>query len=74
MRQHISIKLGKGMRNWLADEAGNTTVDWVVLLSGIVGMTFAVMLSISGGVNTFGDKAETELSTRDLGAPSYTMN
>lgn len=67
MMQQKTGKLGKGIRNWLADEAGNTTVDWVVLLSGIVGMTFAVMLAISGGVNTFGDKAETELTQRDLG-------
>lgn len=67
MYQHGTLKLGQGIKNWLADEAGNTTVDWVVLLSGIVGMTFAVMVAISGGVNTFGDKAETELSQRDLG-------
>jgi len=67
MAQQEKSKLGKGIRNWLADEAGNTTIDWVVLLSGIVGMTFAVMLAISGGVNAFGDNAEAELTQRDLG-------
>ncbi len=67
MVRHITSKLGTGTKNWLADEAGNTTIDWVVLLSGAVGMTFAVMVAISGGVNAFGDKAETELTQRDVG-------
>jgi len=67
MVRHTTNKLVTGTKNWLADEAGNTTIDWVVLLSGAVGMTFAVMVAISGGVNAFGDKAETELTQRDVG-------
>ncbi len=66
MIQQNTGKLG-GFRDWLRDEAGNTTVDWVVLLSGIVGMTFAVMVAIGGGVETFGDNAEAELTQRDVG-------
>ena len=42
-------------------------MDWVVLLSGAVGMTFAVMLAISNGVQAFGDRAEVELATRAIG-------
>ena len=67
MIQRNTGKLGKGFKNWLADEAGNTTIDWVVLVSGIVGMTFAVMVAIGGGVEAFGDNAEEELTQRDVG-------
>ena len=71
MSQHGTLKLGQGMKNWLADEAGNTTIDWVVLVSGIVGMTFAVMVAIGGGVEAFGEKAEDELSQRETGSPAF---
>ena len=56
-----------GARSFWRDESGNTTVDWVVLISGILGMTFIVMGSISGGVTVFGDKAGDELATREVG-------
>lgn len=67
MVQHTANKLGGMIKNWLADEAGNTTIDWVVVTFGIVGMTLAVMIAIGGGMETFGDKAETELATRETG-------
>lgn len=59
--------VGKRARTWLVDEAGNVTVDWVVLVAMALGMSFAVMVSISGGVQEFGEKAETELATREIG-------
>lgn len=55
------------LKDWADDEAGNVTIDWTVLVAMVVGMSFAVMLSISGGVNEFGDKAETELADRNPG-------
>lgn len=67
MYHRIADKLGKEVKTWLQDEAGNTTVDWVVLLGGILGMVLIVMISISGGVQAFGEKAETELTMRDVG-------
>lgn len=63
----ISFRLAQGIKTWLRDEAGNTTIDWVVLTSSILGMVLVVMLAISGGVQTFGDKAETELTQRETG-------
>ena len=67
MIQHITHKLGTGIKVWLRDEAGNTTIDWVVLVSGILGMTFLVMASIGGGMQVFGEKAEAELTQREIG-------
>ncbi len=55
------------LRRFLGDKDGSVTVDWVVLLAGILGMIFIVMASISGGVTVFGDKAGDELAARDIG-------
>ena len=63
MLQRLKFGLGQFCR----EESGNVTVDWVVLLSGIVGMTFMVMFAISGGVQVFGDSTEAELTARDVG-------
>ena len=52
---------------FLREEDGNTTIDWVVLVSGLLGLTLIVMASIGGGVTIFGDKASTELSNREAG-------
>lgn len=67
MVQQTANKLGGMTKTWLADEAGNTTIDWLVVTFGAVAMTLAVMVAIGGGMETFGDKAETELATRDTG-------
>jgi Flp pilus assembly pilin Flp len=63
MFQQIKSGLGRFWR----DTDGAVTVDWVVLLAGILGMIFIVMASISGGVQVFGQKAGEELSARDIG-------
>ncbi len=59
------VKSGLG-RFW-SDTEGAVTVDWVVLLAGILGMIFIVMGSISSGVQIFGQKAGDELSVREIG-------
>ena len=63
MVQRLKSQLGRFLRN----KDGSVTVDWVVLLAGILGMIFIVMGSISGGVTVFGNKAGTELSGREVG-------
>ena len=63
MFQHIKSGLGR----FFQLEDGAVTVDWVVLLAGILGMIFIVMASISGGVQVFGQKAGDELSAREVG-------
>ena len=67
MMHGITHKLGRGLKDWIKDESGNTTIDWVVLVSSILVMTLVVMGSISGGVRAFGQKAETELTQRQVG-------
>jgi len=55
------------MRKFAADEAGNVTIDWTVIVAMIVGMSLAVMVLIGGGTTQLSGKAGTELSTRNLG-------
>lgn len=63
MFQGMKTALG---RFWRKND-GSVTVDWVVLLAGILGMIFIVMGSISSGVTVFGNKAGDELATREIG-------
>lgn len=63
MFQGMKSALGR----FLGDKDGSVTVDWVVLLAGILGMVFIVMGSISSGVSIFGDKAGDELAAREIG-------
>ena len=53
------------LKCWARDESGNTTVDWTVLLAGLVGLSLAVMLSLGGGVMQLAEKTDSELSTRE---------
>lgn len=55
------------LKGFWAKEDGNTTVDWVVLLAGILGMVFIVMGAITGGATVFGNKAGNELASQELG-------
>ena len=58
--------LGK-MRKFAANEVGNVTIDWTVIVGMVVGLSFALKLSIGGGVSLLGDATETELVNRNTG-------
>ena len=59
-------KVGSHFSRWARDEAGNTTVEWVLLVGGLVALSVAVMLSIGGGVEELATRTDTELSARDV--------
>lgn len=40
------------MQNFIKDETGAVTVDWVVLTAALVGLGLAVMAVVSGGIET----------------------
>ena len=48
------------------DESGNTTVDWVVIVAGLVALSVAVMTSIGGGVEQLADNTGIALETREI--------
>jgi len=54
--------------NFLADEDGAVTVDWVVLTAAIVGLGIAVLASVSGGTTSLADAISTNLAAQTPGS------
>ena len=47
--------------NFLADESGAVTVDWVVLTAALVGLGLAVMSVVSGGLEDLSGDINSQL-------------
>ncbi|MBN2906893.1 MAG: hypothetical protein JXJ18_09320 [Rhodobacteraceae bacterium] len=57
-------------RQFLADDRGAITVDWVVLTATVVGIGIAVFTSVSAGLYTLGDDVGehiADVEVRELG-------
>ncbi len=52
--------------NFLKNEDGAVTVDWVVLTAAIVGLAIAVLASVSGGVTSLSDKISSNLENQEI--------
>jgi len=52
--------------NFLNDESGAVTVDWVVLTAAIVGLGIAVLAAVSDGVENLSDDIDTQLVRRHI--------
>ena len=50
------------IKNFVNDESGAVTVDWVVLTAAIVGLGIAVIASVSTGVRDLGTDIQGSLS------------
>ena len=48
--------------NFLKDEDGAVTVDWVVLTAAVCGLALAAMFSVFNGTQVFGDSVEAYLT------------
>ena len=53
--------------NFIRDEDGAVTVDWVVLTAAIVGLGLAVLASVQTGAEDLAGAIETELTTTTVG-------
>ncbi|WP_380057094.1 hypothetical protein ACFE33_03750 [Falsihalocynthiibacter sp. SS001] len=51
------------IKNFVSNESGAVTVDWVVLTAAIVGLGVAVLASVSGGVKSLAGKISSEVSS-----------
>ncbi len=56
--------------NFLNDEDGAVTVDWVVLTAAIVGLGFAVISTVAGGALDQSTGLGAHLGARSVGTPS----
>ncbi|MEQ9040033.1 MAG: hypothetical protein RIE24_16920 [Silicimonas sp.] len=62
----IQSNLKERVADWLADESGNVTVEWVAVVAGVVAFAIIALSSISGGVADLAAGTGTELETRPL--------
>ncbi|HGG04456.1 MAG TPA: hypothetical protein ENK28_03270 [Aliiroseovarius sp.] len=53
----------KNFTNFLNDESGAVTVDWVVLTAAIVGLGIAVLTTISSSVEDVASTIDTQLNS-----------
>ena len=53
-------------KNFINDEDGAVTVDWVVLTAAIVGLGIAVLASVSGGVLDLSGDISSALSNTTI--------
>ncbi len=58
------MKLLSMIENFVSDESGAVTVDWVVLTAAIVGLGIAVLSSVSGGTQTLANKISSNLASQ----------
>ena len=56
----------KMFNEFLNDESGAVTVDWVVLTAAIVGLGIAVLASVSGGTKDLAGSISTSLSNASV--------
>ena len=52
--------------NFLKNEDGAVTVDWVVLTAAIVGLGIAVMASVGDGTTQLSDKISSNLANQQI--------
>ena len=60
------MKLFKIAKDFMRDEDGAVTVDWVVLTAAIVGLGIAVLASVSSGTTSLADKISSNLSAQTI--------
>ena len=59
---HITSQI----KNFVADDSGAVTVDWVVLTAAIVGLGLAVITSVRSGVSSLGTNISNSLSSASV--------
>ena len=57
--------------NFLRDEDGAVTVDWVVLTAAVVGLGVAVLTAVSGGATSLAGEISDSLVAQDVA--TYTV-
>jgi len=58
----------KSFQNFLSEDSGAVTVDWVVLTAALVGLGLAVMSVVSTGLEDLSGDIQTQLETDQISA------
>ena len=56
----------KRFENYLKDEDGAVTVDWVVLTAAVVGLGVAAVSTVEGGVTSLASEIANAISTKSI--------
>ncbi len=62
------------LKNFIKDDSGAVTVDWVVLTAAIVGIAIAVLIVIASGINTASNNVSGSLNSADSVASLITTD
>ncbi|UWQ23088.1 Flp family type IVb pilin [Jannaschia sp. W003] len=62
------------MQNFIKDESGAVTVDWVVLTAALVGLGLAVMGVVATGVETTSTNIDSQMTSGTVIRTSFTGN
>ena len=57
------------IQNFLKDEDGAVTVDWVVLTAAVVGLGIAGVTAVNNGIGTLANSIGTEVGGINVSAP-----
>lgn len=57
------------IQNFLKDEDGAVTVDWVVLTAAVVGLGIAGVTAVNNGIGTLAESIGTEVGGITVDAP-----
>ncbi len=60
------MTLSKLIQNFSRDEDGAVTVDWVVLTAAIVGLGIAVLTTVGGATDDYGQTIGSHLSSQGV--------
>ena len=55
------------LKNFMDDEAGAVTVDWVVLTAAVVGLATALVVELKGGSAEVTENTQTFLESQPVG-------
>jgi hypothetical protein len=58
----VTRRILKSIRHYVADENGAVTVDWVVLVSAIIGLAIPIIALIYKGMDVSAANIDTTLS------------
>ena len=64
--EHDIMKILRLIRRFDREEAGAVTVDWVVLTAAIVGLGIAVLTTVGGATDDYGQTIGSHLSSQGI--------
>ena len=62
----LIFDLSATFRRFMRDDAGEVTIEWVLITAAIVSLSILVLTSIGGGTQVLAGAVDTEVSDREV--------